>query len=121
MTNNTSFINHSFFYFFYFSTLGAFLPYWPLYLKSIDFSAYEIGFISAIMIGTKIIAPNIWGWLADFSGKRHTVIQIGSLFCFLIFFFVFFIEKFFAMAITFFLFSFFWNASLPQYLSLIHI
>ncbi|MEC8421701.1 MAG: MFS transporter [Pseudomonadota bacterium] len=115
MTNNTSFINHSFFYFFYFSTLGAFLPYWPLYLKSIDFSAYEIGFISAIMIGTKIIAPNIWGWLADFSGKRHTVIQIGSLFCFLIFFFVFFIEKFFAMAITFFLFSFFWNASLPQY------
>ncbi len=49
------------FYFFYFATLGAFLPFWSLYLKQAGFAADEIGELTALMVATKIIAPNYWG------------------------------------------------------------
>ncbi len=110
-----SYINLSSFYFFYFAALGAFLPFWPLYLNYKNFSAYEIGIITGVMIGTKIIAPNIWGWIADKTGLRHRVIQFGTLSCFVIFAFASSVESFLNMVALIFLFSFFWNASLPQF------
>ena len=51
------------FYLFYFATLGALVPYWSLYLKGLGFSAVEIGELVAILMATKIVAPNIWGWI----------------------------------------------------------
>ena len=66
------------FYFFYFSTLGVFLPFWGLYLESESFSSVEIGELSALMMATKIIAPNIWGWIADRTGKSLRIIRISS-------------------------------------------
>jgi len=41
------------------------MPYWGLYLKSLFYSAVEIRQLMAILIATKIIAPNIWGWIGD--------------------------------------------------------
>ena len=67
------------------------------------------------MIGTKIIAPNVWGWIADKTGLRHRVIQLGALSCFIIFTFASSMESFSGMVALIFLFSFFWNASLPQF------
>ena len=110
-----SFLNLSSFYFFYFSTLGAFLPFWPLYLNYKNFTAYEIGVITGAMIGTKIVAPNIWGWIADKTGLRHRVIQLGAFSCLIIFSFAASIESFVSMVTLIFFFSFFWNASLPQF------
>tara|TARA_B100000579_G_scaffold276147_1_gene228350 strand:+ start:3637 stop:4827 length:1191 start_codon:yes stop_codon:yes gene_type:complete len=110
-----SYMHLSSFYFFYFASLGAFLPYWPLYLSHKNFSAYEIGIITGTMIGTKIIAPNLWGWIADKTGLRHRVIQFGALSCFFIFIFAPHIENFYTMVTLIFFFSFFWNASLPQF------
>ena len=112
---NKSYLKLSSFYFFYFSTLGAFLPFWPLYLNHINFTPYEIGIITGAMIGTKIIAPNLWGWIADKTGLRHRVIQLGALSCFIIFLFVSSIKSFPDMLLLIFFFSFFWNASLPQF------
>ena len=65
------------FYFFYFASLGALVPYWGIYLKSIGFSANDIGVFMAIVIGTKIVSPNIWGWIADHLGKRMLIVRIG--------------------------------------------
>ena len=110
-----SYIHLSSFYFFYFASLGAFLPYWPLYLSYKSFTAYEIGIITGTMIGTKIIAPNLWGWIADKTGLRHRVIQFGALSCLFIFMFAPQIENFYPMVLLIFFFSFFWNASLPQF------
>ena len=110
-----SYMHLSSFYFFYFASLGAFLPFWPLYLSYKNFSAYEIGVITGTMIGTKIIAPNLWGWIADKTGLRHRVIQLGAFSCFLIFMFASSIQNFLGMALLIFFFSFFWNASLPQF------
>ena len=115
MTINKSYLQLSSFYFFYFSCLGAFLPYWPLYLNDKNFSAYEIGMITGVMIGTKIIAPNLWGWIADKTGLRHRVIQLGTFCSFVIFMFASTIENFASMLTLIFFFSFFWNASLPQF------
>ena len=36
------------FYFFYFALLGAWLPYWPLYLQQLGYSAASIGVLAAI-------------------------------------------------------------------------
>ena len=56
------------FYFFYFATIGALIPYWGSYLKSINFSASEIGQLIALMLLSRIVAPNIWRWIADACG-----------------------------------------------------
>ena len=42
-----------------------FAPYWSLYLKSIRFDAIEISILMSIQPVMRMIAPNIWGWLAD--------------------------------------------------------
>jgi PPP family 3-phenylpropionic acid transporter len=68
------------FYFFYFAILGASTPYWNLYLKYIGFNAAEIGELFALMVGTKIIAPNVFGWLADYSQKSMVIIRVASFF-----------------------------------------
>jgi len=103
------------FYFFYFALLGTLLPFWGLYLQHQGFSVLEISQLMAILIGTKIIAPNIWGWLADKTGLRLGVIRWGSFLTILCFAGVFFKPGFWGMALLMAAFSFFWNAVLPQF------
>ena len=67
------------FYLFYFATLGALVPYWSLYLQSLDFSVTEIGQLTAILMATKIVAPYVWGWIADHTGRRIAIVRIASL------------------------------------------
>jgi PPP family 3-phenylpropionic acid transporter len=103
------------FYFFYFASLGALLPYWGLYLKSLGFDITAIGNLMAIIMATKIISPNIWGWIADHTGRRMGIVRIGSLCAALTFAGVFFQDGFVWLAVVMMLFSFFWNAALPQF------
>ncbi|NOQ34995.1 MAG: MFS transporter [Methylococcaceae bacterium] len=103
------------FYFFYFATLGAFLPYWSLYLEYKGFNALEIGELSAFMMGTKIIAPNLWGAIADYTGKSLRIIRIASFFAALLFAGFIFKNGYLWFAIITVGFSFFWNAALPQF------
>jgi len=103
------------FYLFYFASLGALLPYWSLYLKSLDFSITEIGQLMAILMATKIVAPNVWGWIADHTGKRITIIRIASLLAAISFAGVFAGNAFWWLALVLVVFSFFWNATLPQF------
>ena len=103
------------FYFFYFATLGVFLPYWSLYLKDSGFSPIEIGELSALLVGTKIIAPNLWGWIADHTGKSLRIIRIASFFAALLFVGFLLAQHYFWFAWITIAFSFFWNAVLPQF------
>ncbi len=103
------------FYLFYFATLGALVPYWGLYLKSLDFSVSEIGELIAILMATKIVAPNIWGWIADHTGQRMKIVRIASLLAALTFAGVFVSHHFWWLALVMTVYSFFWNASLPQF------
>jgi PPP family 3-phenylpropionic acid transporter len=103
------------FYLFYFASLGALVPYWSLYLKSQNFTVTEIGQLFAILMATKIVAPNVWGWIADHTGHRMMIIRMASLLGALTFLGVFINDGFWWMALVMTVFSFFWNASLPQF------
>jgi PPP family 3-phenylpropionic acid transporter len=103
------------FYLFYFAALGALIPYWGLYLQSRGFDPIAIGELMAVLMGTKIIAPNIWGWIADHTGRRMAIVRLASLLALCVFVGVFWVEGFWWLALTMALFSFFWNASLPQF------
>jgi PPP family 3-phenylpropionic acid transporter len=103
------------FYLFYFASLGALVPYWSLYLKSLDFSVTEIGQLIAILMATKIVAPNVWGWIADHTGRRMAIVRIASLLGAVAFAGVFLDSAYWWLALVMTVFSFFWNASLPQF------
>lgn len=111
------------FYFIYFTFVGAFAPYWSLYLKSLDFTAFQIGVLMSLFQGARIIAPNLWGWLADHTGLRVRIIRIAalaSLFCYLgVFFGDSYAWLFCVMAVM----SFFWSAPMPvaEALTLTHL
>ncbi len=102
------------YYFLFFVTVGIYMPYWSLYLKSINFNAEQIGILSAIVVGTKIFSTYCWGWVVDHTGQRMRIIQIASLFSALTFVAALFVKDFWALVFIMFLFSIFWSASLPQ-------
>lgn len=103
------------FYLFYFASLGILVPYWSLYLQWEGFSAREIGELTAILLATRIIAPNVWGWIADHRGYRMRIVQLASLIGVISFGAIYFDQSYVWIAAVMLVFSFFWNASLPQF------
>lgn len=103
------------FYFFYFAVLGGLVPYWSLYLRHLEFTAPEIGFLTAIVLATKMVAPNLWGWLADHTGQRVRIIRLGAFLAAVFFLGIFIHQGFVWFALVIGLYTFFWNAILPQY------
>ncbi len=101
------------FYFFHFAFIGAFAPYWGLYLKSLSFSAFQIGVLMSLLHVTRIFAPAAWGWLADHTGKRVIIVQVAAVTGLISYCGVFFGESFAWLFIIMALMSFFWSASLP--------
>jgi MFS transporter, PPP family, 3-phenylpropionic acid transporter len=101
------------FYFFYFATLGVLVPYWGLYLKSVGYSPQDIGTLVALLMISRIVAPLVWGWIADHRASRMAVVRTASLLTLVAFSGVFFGTHFWWLASVMLLFSFFWHASLP--------
>ena len=101
------------FYFFYFSVLGALVPYWGLYLKSIGFSPVDIGSLTAVLMISRIVAPNLWAFIADHREDRMRVVRIAAFLTVVLFAGVFAGTSFWWLAFVMLAFSFFWHASLP--------
>jgi PPP family 3-phenylpropionic acid transporter len=101
------------FYFFYFAFVGAMAPFWGLYLKSLSFNAFEIGVLMSLLQVMRIFAPNIWGHLADRSGKRVAIVQLAAIGSLLFYVGVFFGSSFWWLFAVMAGMSFFWSASLP--------
>lgn len=115
MIKNIPYWRLSSFYWFYFATLGAFIPYWGLYLSDAGYNPVQIGQLIAIIMGTKIVAPYLWGWIADRRGKRLSIIRIGAILSLTGFSGIFLADNFWRLFLVLMVFSFFWNAILPQY------
>src|SRR5690606_25208981 len=64
---------------------------------------------------TRLLAPNLWGWLGDVAHCRLAMVRAGSFLAFLFFLGFFWSESFWAYAFFMALFSFFWTAVLPQF------
>jgi PPP family 3-phenylpropionic acid transporter len=102
------------FYLFYFASLGALVPYWGLFLKSRGLGAKEIGGLFSLIMVTKVVAPNVWGWIADHRGERMVIVRWASLLAVVAFSGVFWAPSYGWLALVMLVFSFFWNATLPQ-------
>src|SRR3989338_5370208 len=101
------------FYFFYYAFVGMFAPYWSLYLQSIHFNAIEIAILMSMQPVMRMIAPNLWGWLADHTGKRLLVVQIAATLSAVCYLGVFATTSFWGMLLVLGLMGFFWSASMP--------
>ncbi len=101
------------FYFFYFAFVGAMAPFWGLYLHSLEFNAFQIGVLMSLLQVMRIFAPNIWGHIADHTGRRVAIVQLAALVCLVAFVGVFFARTFWWLFAVMSLISFFWSASLP--------
>jgi PPP family 3-phenylpropionic acid transporter len=62
------------FYFAYFGYLGAFTPYFSLYLKELGLAAAQIAIVVALPQLVKVFAPTLLAWLADTRGARRPFI-----------------------------------------------
>lgn len=103
------------FYLCYFAILGGLVPYWGPYLRGLGFEAQAIGSLIAVLHLTKVIAPNVWGWIADHTQRRMTVVRLAAFAAMVCFAGVFLGASFWWLALVMGAFSFFWNAALPQF------
>lgn len=103
------------FYFFYFAVVGTLIPYWGIYLKSLGYSSQDVGIISAIILATRILAPNFWGWLADHTRERLKIIRYGSFLAAIVFAGVLLDQRYWWLVLVVSCYTFFWHAVLPQF------
>ncbi len=103
------------FYGFYFASLGALIPYLSLYLQHLEFSPQQIGEVMAVIMATRIVAPNLWSWIADHTGQGMLIVRITSLLALISFAGIFMAQDYGWLMLVMSTFSFFWNASLPQF------
>jgi PPP family 3-phenylpropionic acid transporter len=101
-------------YFFFFAILGALIPYLGVFLEHRGFNAAEIGFLMAIFMGTRIIAPNMWAMVADRTGRRAELVKLGSLTAAVGYLSFFYNGGFIYLALSLTFYTFFWNAILAQ-------
>ncbi|GAB4125721.1 MAG: major facilitator superfamily domain-containing protein 6 [Sideroxydans sp.] len=101
------------FYFFYFAFVGMFAPYWSLYLQSLRFDAIDIATLMALQPVMRMTAPNLWGWLADYTGQRRAVVVMAAALSALFYVGVFFTQSFWGLFAVLLLMNFFWSASMP--------
>jgi len=101
------------FYLFYYAFVGMFAPYWSLYLKSIHFDVIEISILMSIQPVMRMLAPSVWGWLADHTGKRLLVVQVAATLSALFYLGVFVTTGFWGLFLVLVLMAFFWSASIP--------
>ncbi len=98
----------------YFAVLGVLVPYWTVYLSDLSFRADQIGELSALLVGTKLIAPTLWGTISDRFDNALAMLRWAvalSVFFFLGYFGVGGFQGYWLLTL---LFGFFWNAALPQ-------
>ncbi|HYI00713.1 MFS transporter [Hyalangium sp.] len=73
------------FYLLYFGTVGITQPFLPAYLRSLALSTTEVGLLLALAPLASLIAPPLWGHLADRTGRLShvlTLLAVGAALCF---------------------------------------
>jgi PPP family 3-phenylpropionic acid transporter len=69
----------------------------------------------AILMATRIVAPNFWGYVADRSGRRLQLVRFGAFMLMFFWLGVFFTRSFWPLAFVLLGYSFFQNAILAQF------
>jgi len=101
------------FYFFYFGYIGAFAPYFSLYLDSLGYTATVIGALMALPQAMRIFAPHLWGYLSDRHDARVRIASLAGLAGTVCYLGVFAGSGYAWLAASIALWSFCWSAALP--------
>lgn len=101
------------YYFFYFAFIGAFSPYFGLYLQSLGFSAWDIGLLMSQMQLMRLFGPNLWGWLADRCRRRVPIVRLAGVLSLGGFTAFFWLERLPGLLAAMAILAFFWSAALP--------
>jgi PPP family 3-phenylpropionic acid transporter len=72
-------ISFALFFFAYYGYVGVFSPYASLYFADKGMTAAQIGVLMSLMQVMRIFGPNLWGWVADHSGRRVAVLRLTAM------------------------------------------
>ncbi|WP_083537862.1 MFS transporter [Pseudoxanthomonas mexicana] len=106
------------FYFFYYAALGAFTPYWSLYLESRGLGVAAISVLMSLWYATRIVSPSLWTTLAARSVHPIRWLHAGcalAVGCFALFLLPLEHAGLFAVMLGF---CFAYNAVMPQFESI---
>ena len=59
----------------FYGSLGAIMPYLPVYYHSLGHDGIYIGMLGAVKPFTTFLVAPLWGILSDKTGKHHTILQ----------------------------------------------
>lgn len=100
-------------YFFYFAFIGAYMPYFGVYLQAQGYSAWDISLLLSLMQLMRLVAPNLWSQLAERLGRQTPVVRATTALCILCFSLLFFTQGLGQTFVAIALLAFFWSAALP--------
>ncbi|TDU32518.1 PPP family 3-phenylpropionic acid transporter [Panacagrimonas perspica] len=103
------------FYFVYYVAVGAFIPFWPLYLHSLGYTAAQIGMALATTGLVRVVVPIAWGWVMDRSGRRMPWIAGGMAVSAILFGLVPWSPSFAVLIALHAAYAVFWNVALPAF------
>lgn len=67
------------FYLFYFGAIGVVVPFFSYYLQHEGYGVMAIGQLMAIPMAMRVLAPGLWGWAADRTGRRAGALKVAAL------------------------------------------
>lgn len=66
-------------YFWYFATLGLFVPYWPPYLAARGFDAVQIGLAMGVFAALRVVGPPLHAHVADSTGRPLALLRRAAV------------------------------------------
>lgn len=102
-------------YFWYFSTVGLFVPYWPPYLALRGLDPVEIGLVMGVFSAMRAVGPPAYAHWADVSGRRPALLQgaaLASLACAGCFYWL---DSAWSIAVALAAYSVLWNGVMSVY------
>lgn len=111
------------FYFAYYAALGAFAPYWSLFLKARGQDVAAISVLMSLWYATRIVAPSSWSWLAARARRPVHWLRVGCVLALASFSLFVLPLGFTGLFVAMSVFCFLWNAVMPQFeaLTLSHL
>lgn len=68
----------SIFYFAFFAFVGVFLPFFSPYLRGLGFDGKEIAVVSSLPYLLMMVAPPLWGFLADRTRRPTVLLKVAA-------------------------------------------
>lgn len=118
MTQRVPYWRLSAFYFAYFAYVGAFSPYFSLYLQHLGLGAVAISAMLGLQQLMRMLGPNLWGRMADAGAGRVALLRLSMVLMVASFCCLFLAEGFAGLFAVMALMSFFSSAAMPLHESM---